>query len=133
MSFKTTLWCAMVLTVLAGAAQAKDKTDPLDDFNRTGEQKRCISVGGQIDRMTPLNEHQILFREHGQYYLNNTIGKCNNIDDPFYIIVFQDRTSSLCRNERLTIVDSSSGMTAGFCRLGNFELLEKKAPEEKTE
>lgn len=118
-------------TAAFGGEKAKEET-ALAKYKQTGERVDCISSFGSADQMTPIDETQILFRAGSRHYLNRLIGRCNNLDSPFYYIRREAWGSQICKNDRLTVVDSSSGMTAGFCRLGEFERLERlpDRPEE---
>ncbi|SNT74225.1 hypothetical protein SAMN06297382_2135 [Amphiplicatus metriothermophilus] len=128
----------LISTMLFGAASAAfggekaAKETALAKYKETGERVDCISGFGSADQMTPIDETQILFRAGKRHYLNRLSGRCNNLDSPFYYVKREAWGSQICKNDRLTVVDSSSGITAGFCRLGEFERLER-LPDEAQE
>lgn len=130
---------AILAGALATAAAADDGSDKaaerLSKFERTGETRRCLSISS-ISQMTPLSETQFLVRVGAStYYLNETLGRCENADSAFTRIEYRISGSQLCRGEIIHVVDNGTGMFAGACGLGEFERLEKKkeAPADEDE
>lgn len=125
---------ALVASVAAmGCASAfamASKTDRLAEtlskYERTGEYESCLSLRS-IRSMTALDDKHFLVRVGaGKYYLNET-RRCGGASRAGNRIQYTIRgVSQLCKNEIITIVDNSSGMTVGSCGLNAFERLEEK-------
>jgi len=105
----------------------------LDDFERTGEMRNCLSLTA-IDRIEPLDERHFLVRVGlNDYYLNEIPGRCSGAGRFNNRIQYVTSLAQLCRNEIITIVDNATGFIAGSCGLGAFERLVEKPEDEETE
>lgn len=129
-SHRIVIGAAAAFGLAAFAPGFAEAADAPAGFKRTGESTNCISAMGRTAQATPLSETQILFREGGRYYINDLIGRCANLGLPFHHIRLERDATQLCRNDRLTIVENSTDIPAGFCRLGAFERIERVQEEE---
>ena len=125
---------ALCLAQLTKASEERDSGDdqnnPLAEFIETGESRRCINPS-TISSIQPIDDRTLLFRINaGQFYLNRLSAKCNGATSPFRRIQYTVRAGSLCRNEPISVVDNSDNITTGFCRLGEFERLERREKSE---
>lgn len=97
----------------------------LADFERTGETESCLPLRS-IDQIRPLDERHFLVKVGvNDYYLNEVSGRCNSAHRPNYRLQYTTSLSQLCRLEIISVIDNSTGFTAGSCSLGDFERLEK--------
>lgn len=101
----------------------------LAEFERTGDIKSCVNIRS-ISQMTALDDRHFLVRTGANdYYLNEISGRCAGASNGFNRIQYSTSISQLCRNEIITIVENSTGFTAGSCGLSGFERLDKKPSE----
>ncbi|GJL92946.1 hypothetical protein [Hyphococcus sp.] len=127
-------FCAAVGVLGAVSAQAKNEMSDkvaakLAGFESTGETTSCLSTT-QIRSINALDDWRFLVRANGgDYYLNEVSNRCSGAARGNNRLQYTMSGSQLCRNQIITIVDNSSGMTVGSCGLGSFEKLEK-APAE---
>ena len=114
------------LFIFAGVAVAEQAdSSALDRFERTGEKVNCVSM--RSTNITPIDETRLLFRVGtSDYYLNETRGRCNDIDSNFTRIDIRLFGPQLCSLEILQIVDQQTGTFLGSCSVGEFEKLKKK-------
>jgi hypothetical protein len=132
---KRILYSCVTLAMLAvGCVSASDEglsaeaAERLDGFERTGQTRSCLKISS-ISQITPLSESLFLVRVgSGEYYLNETSGRCSDADSAFTRLEYRIAGSQLCRGDIIHIVDNGSNIPAGACGLGEFERLEKKAP-----
>jgi len=123
-----------VLSICAGLAAAAGVSaaspadrDALSKFDRTGEKSNCVNMASTS--ITAVDEHTLLFRVGpGDFYVNETSGRCNDADSPFTRIEVTLYGSQLCKGEIVKLVDQNSGMFKGACALGVFEKLVRKPP-----
>ena len=132
--------CAFLaaITAVSAAACATTASDEISEkaaarlaeFEATGETQACLSTS-QIRQITPLDERHFLIRTGvNDYYLNVT-SRCASAHRSNYRIQYQLTNNRLCRNQIITVVDNTTGITAGSCGLGDFERLEPIAEDEK--
>jgi hypothetical protein len=114
---------------LAGDEMSEKVAAKLAGFESTGETTSCLSIT-HIRTMDALDDWRFLVRASGgDYYLNETGSRCHGAARANNYIQYKMSGNQLCRNQIITIVDQTSGMTVGSCGLGSFEKLEK-APAE---
>lgn len=107
--------------------------DRLAEFERTGDVRNCLNLRS-VSQITALDERHFLVRVGvNDYYLNELSGRCAGAGRFNNRIQYATSLSQLCRNQIITIVDNSSGITAGSCGLGGFERLVEKPDEEEKE
>ena len=131
-------FCASVAAI-SGAnayamAQKSDRlAETLEKYERTGEFENCLSLRS-IRSMTALDDEHFLVRVGGgRYYLNET-RRCSGASRFGNRIQYTIRgVSQLCKNEIITIVDNSTGITVGSCGLNAFERLEEKPADDEAE
>ena len=110
-----------------GYAGPSEKTaERLADFERTGETTACLNINA-VRSIEALDERHFLVRSSGNsFYLNKPSGVCAGAGRGNTRIQYVlGGTNQLCRNQIVTIVDNTSGVTFGSCGLGAFEKLEK--------
>ncbi len=109
----------------AGSEMSDKVAAKLADFESTGETISCLNTT-QIRTMDALDDWRFLIRASGgDYYLNEVPNRCNGAARAGNYIQYRISGSQLCRNQIVTVVDQTSGMTVGSCGLGSFEKLEK--------
>ena len=114
---------ASVAPALAGEPDKR----ALDGYERSGEKASCVDMTSTD--ITAVDENTFVFRvSPSRAYVNDAAGKCNGADSPFSLIEVNLFGSQICRGEIIKVVDKSSGMFRGSCRLGDFERLTKAPP-----
>jgi hypothetical protein len=124
--------CGAVLATAGCATAASDDgaiseraAERLAQFEATGETENCLSVM-RIQSITALDERHLLVRvSTNNYYLNKVSGKCNGAQWAGNRLQYTITTGQLCRNEIITVVDNTTGLTEGSCGLNSFEKLER--------
>ena len=113
-----------------GYAGPSDKVAAmLAKYDRTGETTACLNVRS-IDSIKALDARHFLVRAGlNSYYLNEPSAGCNSAARSNHRIQYTLGNAQLCRNQIITIVDNTSGITSGSCGLGPFEKLEEKSAE----
>lgn len=113
-------------TAAAGdGAMSERAAERLAQFEATGETETCLRTT-RIQSITALDEKHLLVRVSGNnYYLNKVSGKCNGAQWAGNRLQYTITTGQLCRNEIITVVDNTTGITAGSCGLNSFEKLER--------
>jgi len=114
-----------------GYAGPSEKTAAwLADFERTGETTECLGVN-MISSVDALDERHFLIRTGvNDYYLNEPSGACIGAGRGNTRIQYVlGGTNQLCRNQIVTVVDNTSGVTFGSCGLGSFQKLEEKSED----
>lgn len=84
-----------------------------------GPATKCLPTYRSND-MTVIDEGTILFRDGRTTYVNNTLGRCNQLGRSGYAMVTRNVGPQLCRGDIATVTDTMSGMTVGSCSLGDF-------------
>lgn len=85
-----------------------------------GPPQSCINRNDQRE-MTVISDEILIFgsrRDARTIYVNKPYGGCRNAERS--ILSYSRPTSSLCRGEIITLVDSASRMTMGSCAFGAF-------------
>jgi hypothetical protein len=114
---------------LAGDEMSEKVAAKLAGFESTGKTTSCLSIT-HIRTMDALDDWRFLIRASGgDFYLNETGSRCSGAARAGNYVQYKMSGNQLCRNQIITIVDQTSGMTVGSCGLGSFEKLEK-APAE---
>ena len=126
-----TLLLAACATSGGYAGPSENAAARLAEFERTGETTACLDVN-RIRSIQALDERHFLVRTGASgYYLNEPSGSCIGAGRGNTRIQYVlGGTSQLCRNQIVTIVDNTSGVSFGSCGLGSFEKLEEKPDEE---
>ena len=70
--------------------------------------------------MNVIDDHTILFADGRTTWRNDPPGGCSNLGRPGYTMVTRLFGAQYCRGDIVHVVDSSSGMFAGSCALGDF-------------
>ncbi len=116
-------------TAYDDGAMSERAAERLAQFEATGETENCLS-SRRIQSITALDERHLLVRVSvNDYYLNKVSGKCNGAQCAVNRLQYTITTGQLCRNEIITVVDNTSGMTEGSCGLNSFEKLERIAAQ----
>ena len=89
------------------------------DGKVAGAPRACLGQPYTRD-MTVVDEHTILFRDGRTTWRNDPPGGCSNLGRPGYAMVTRLFGSQYCRGDIVHVVDTSSGMFAGSCGLGDF-------------
>ncbi|MCI5047468.1 MAG: DUF6491 family protein [Aquisalinus sp.] len=122
--------CALALGACAssGTDDGEDKVAAaLAGFEKTGETESCLSLR-RIDNIEALDDRTLLVRAgRGEYYLNETNGKCSGASRMGTSFQYETSISQLCRGEIIKVIDRGIDMQVGACGLGNFQKLEKKS------
>ncbi len=127
---KRLLLAAIVSATAATGAGASE--DALSNYTRTGEFRDCVPM--RSTNITAVDDSTFIFRVGaGQYYLNETHGACRRADDRFTFIEIDLFSTSACRGETMRVSDRGTGGIAGACSLGEFERLERTAPNQDGE
>ena len=85
-----------------------------------GEPRSCINANDQRN-MTVISDDILIFassRNAKTIYVNKPYGGCRNASRS--ILSYSRPTSSLCKGEAITLVDSASRMPMGSCAFGDF-------------
>ncbi len=97
----------------------------LAKFEKTGEVDNCLPLR-TIDQIKALDERTFLIEVGtNDYWLAELSSSCHGADRSFNRLQYTTSTSSLCRNEIITVVDNSTGFTVGSCGMSDFQKLEK--------
>ena len=73
------------------------------------------------DDMRVIDDQTIVFGERSnRVYVANLQGPCDNVGQPGFALVTRTPTSQLCSGDIATVVQTSSGITAGSCVIGTF-------------
>lgn len=73
------------------------------------------------DDMVVIDEQTVAFRAGSTVYVNTLASPCSRLGAPGYALVTRRiGGTGMCRGEIATVVDTSSGMVAGACSLGDF-------------
>jgi len=116
-SFRAAALAAAALCSTAVSAQNDDgRVD--DTFDRTP--RSCI-IASRIDRTEVIDDNTIIFhmRSRGEAYVNYLPQRCPNLGRE-QRFSYQRRTSQLCDDTTITVIELS-GFGPGFtCRLGQF-------------
>lgn len=92
-----------------------------------GEPRTCINRSDQRT-MTVISDDILIFgssRNARTIYVNQPYGGCRNAEHS--ILSYSRPTSSLCKGEIVTLIDSASRMPMGNCAFGEFVPYTKKA------
>ena len=126
-----TVACSAVLAAGCATTASDDEAmseraaERLAQFEATGETETCLSTT-RIQSITALDERHLLVRvSASNYYLNKVSGKCNGAHRAGNRLQYTISTGQLCRNEIISVVDNSTGITEGSCSLNSFEKLER--------
>ena len=85
-----------------------------------GKAVDCLPAFRSND-MSVIDDNTILFRDgRSTVYRNDPPGGCRPIGAPGYALVTHIFGPSLCRGDIAQVVDTSTGMFAGSCVLGDF-------------
>ncbi len=123
--------CLGCASVQASGEQARDDMSEktaarLANYEETGETVSCLNVT-RIRSIDALDDKRFLVTATGgDYYLNETSGRCSGAGRFGNALQYTISGGSLCRNQIIDVIDSSTGMTVGACGLGSFEKLNKK-------
>ncbi|MEO7654173.1 MAG: DUF6491 family protein [Sphingomicrobium sp.] len=126
----------VILFALAGAglAACSTATEPpvrsaddqakylkLIDGKVAGAPMNCLASYNAND-MRVIDDQTIVFRDSGKrVYVANLNGSCNNLGQPgFALVTRQPGGSGMCSGDIATVVQTSSGITAGSCVIGSF-------------
>ncbi len=96
------------------------KLDQRLEGRTAGEPRTCINSADQRN-MTVISDDVLVFgssRNARTIYVNKPYGGCRNADRS--ILSYSRPTSSLCKGEAITLVDSASRMPMGSCAFGEF-------------
>ena len=96
------------------------KLDKRLEGRTAGEPRSCINAADQR-QMTVISDDVLIFgsrRNARTIYVNKPYGGCRNADRS--ILSYSRPTSSLCKGEAITLVDSASRMAMGSCAFGEF-------------
>ena len=106
----------------------------LRGYARTGVVKRCVEMGrtdagsGDVAALvTALSETMFLVRGADGVYLNMVDAPCPGAGGRARRIAPAATGAALCRNDRVDVIDRTSGETLASCALGDFEMLLKTA------
>lgn len=103
----------------------------LDEYEFTKKTKTCLSTS-RVRSVRALGDGHILFRVGASnIYINQTRSACRGADNGFTRIEYEVHGGLLCKNQRVSVVDNTSGIARGACALGAFQRLERKADPEQ--
>jgi hypothetical protein len=81
----------------------------------------CINDFRSQVRMTVIDDHTLLFRNHGVVYVQNPPGGCANISNKTNALTTRrSSTNQLCAGDINQVVQPSSGIFRGSCAFGPF-------------
>ena len=81
----------------------------------------CINDFRSQVRMTVIDDHTLLFRNHGVVYVQSPPGGCANISNKTNALTTRRRsTNQLCAGDISQVVQPSSGIFRGSCAFGPF-------------
>jgi hypothetical protein len=73
------------------------------------------------DDMRVIDDQTIVFGERtSRVYVANLRSPCDNVGQPGFALVTRTPTSQLCSGDIATVVQTTSGITAGSCVIGTF-------------
>lgn len=126
--FTAAFSAAALLAACATTGSSYEMSDEvaakLAKFEKTGDVTDCLRLTS-IDQIKPLDDRNFLIETGvNDYYLAELSNSCNGADRSFNRIQYKTSSSSLCRNEIITIVDNSTGFTVGSCGMSDFQKLE---------
>lgn len=117
-----------------GVAYADDQDDwpeELENFQKTGESRRCLRLTS-IKESDVLSDKHILFRmRNRKLYLSTLASRCPRLgyEETF---MYKTSISQLCDSDIITVLtDSGSGMRGASCGLGRFEEIEEIESEDE--
>ena len=84
-----------------------------------GPPQSCLSILSAND-MKVVDENTILYFHGSTTYRNDPPGGCPGIGRPGNAMVTHPTSSQLCRGDIVQVVDTSSGIFAGSCVMGDF-------------
>ena len=84
-----------------------------------GPPQACLSILSAND-MRVVDENTILYFNGSRIYRNDPPGGCPGIGRPGNAMVTRPFGSQLCRGDIVQVVDTSSGIFAGSCAMGDF-------------
>ena len=86
-----------------------------------GKPMNCINDFRSQIRMTVIDDHTLLFRNHGVVYVQNPPGGCANISNKTNALTTRrSSTNQLCAGDINQVVQPSSGIFRGSCAFGPF-------------
>ena len=85
-----------------------------------GAPMSCLATW-DADDMRVIDDQTIVFGERSnRIYVANLQSSCDNLGQPGFALVTRTPGSQLCSGDIATIVQTSSGITAGSCVIGTF-------------
>ncbi len=121
---------AVSVPALADDMKAEEGAEPtklekaLEDFDRTGETKRCINPS-YMRSSNVVDDNHIIFKKNSRKsYLTTLKRKCHSLD--FHeSIAYEVRGSSICRGDTFRVLNGT-GMGGAICSFGDFEMITRK-------
>ncbi|MEO6580666.1 MAG: hypothetical protein ABIN83_05895 [Sphingomicrobium sp.] len=84
-----------------------------------GRAESCLPLNS-AKNMTVIDADTILYRDGRTTYVNSPLGGCSSLGRPGYALVTRSSISQMCRGDIATVVDTTTGMLAGSCSIGEF-------------
>ena len=102
------------------SAEAQARYLKLIEGRVAGAPLSCLA-SWNADDMRVIDDQTIVFGERSnRVYVANLQSPCDNVGQPGFALVTRTPTSQLCSGDIATVVQTSSGMTAGSCVIGTF-------------
>jgi hypothetical protein len=102
------------------SAEAQARYLKLIEGRVAGAPLSCLQ-SWNADDMRVIDDQTIVFGERSnQVYVANLQSPCDNVGQPGFALVTRTPTSQLCSGDIATVVQTTSGMTAGSCVIGTF-------------
>lgn len=101
-------------------AQDQAKYLKLIEGRVAGTPMSCLP-SWNADDMRVIDDQTIVFGQRSsRVYVANLRSPCNNVGQPGFALVTRTPGSGMCSGDIATVVQTSSGITAGSCVIGTF-------------
>ena len=75
---------------------------------------------GEVDIVARDDQTIVFGQRTSRVYVANLRSPCDNLDQPGFALVTRTPGSGMCSGDIATVVQTTSGMTAGSCVIGTF-------------
>ena len=120
LSAASLIGCSTATEPPVRSAQDQAKYLKLIEGRVAGAPLSCLPSWDAND-MRVIDDQTIVFGERtSRVYVANLRSPCDNVGQPGFALVTRTPTSQLCSGDIATVVQTSSGITAGSCVIGTF-------------
>ncbi|MCJ8190997.1 DUF6491 family protein [Sphingomicrobium aestuariivivum] len=83
-----------------------------------GEPVSCLPAN--VTSSTVVDDHTIVYRVGRTRYLQTFDAPCSGLDRIGHVLVIESPMGRTCRGDRARVVETTAGMTGGFCTFSHF-------------